>query len=74
MQIWHSLLKPGGLFLLHTIGKIPSTITGDPWITKYIFPNSTLPSLAQIASATEGSFVIEDVHNFGPQYDRTLMY
>ena len=74
MQICHSLLKPGGLFLLHTIGKIPSTITGAPWITKYIFPNSALPFVAQIASATEGSFVIEDVHNFGPQYDRTLMY
>ena len=32
-----------------------------------------LPSIAQIASATEGRLVIEDSHNFGPYYDRTLM-
>jgi cyclopropane-fatty-acyl-phospholipid synthase len=66
-------LKPGGTFLLHTIG---TNVTGpdiDPWIEKYIFPNGNLPSIAQIARASEPWFVMEDWHNFGPDYDRTLM-
>jgi cyclopropane-fatty-acyl-phospholipid synthase len=32
-----------------------------------------LPSPAQVARAAEGVFVLEDVHNFGADYDRTLM-
>ena len=66
-------LRPDGLFLLHTIGKNRSESPPDPWIDRYIFPNGALPSLAQIARAAEGRFLIEDVHNFGADYDRTLM-
>lgn len=66
-------LKDGGLFLLHTIGGNRSVHSADPWITKYIFPNSMLPSIAQIARATEKKFVMEDWHNFGTDYDKTLM-
>lgn len=68
-----SLLKPEGLFLLHTIGNNFSSTHGDPWTEKYIFPNGMLPSIKQIASAIEGQFVMEDWHNFGADYDRTLM-
>src|SRR5690554_2901172 len=67
------LLKPDGLFLLHTIGGHLSTTHGDPWSEKYIFPNGMLPSIAQIGRAIEGLFVMEDWHNFGADYDRTLM-
>jgi cyclopropane-fatty-acyl-phospholipid synthase len=67
------LLRPDGLFLLHTIGSNVSSMTTDPWIEKYIFPNGQLPSLAQIAAAAEGLWVIEDVHSFGVDYDRTLL-
>ncbi|MFB3785098.1 MAG: cyclopropane fatty acyl phospholipid synthase [bacterium] len=67
------LLRDDGLFLLHTIGLPGSGWTTDPWIAKYIFPNSKLPSLAQISRAAEGLFLIEDVHNLGAHYDRTLM-
>lgn len=66
-------LADDGLFLLHTIGGNESSLTTDPWIERYIFPSSLIPSLAQIASAAEGRFVIEDVHNFGADYDRTLL-
>lgn len=66
-------LKDGGLFLLHTIGYARSQINSDPWIEKYIFPGGVLPSLAQIGKAIEGLFLIEDVHNFGADYDPTLM-
>jgi len=68
-----SLLAPGGVFLLQTIGANESRRGCDPWITRYIFPNGMLPSLAQISRAAEGLWVIEDVHNLGPHYDRTLM-
>ena len=66
-------LQPGGLFLLHTIGRNRSSTRTDPWIARYIFPNSMLPSAAQIGRAVEGQFVIEDWHNFGADYDRTLL-
>jgi cyclopropane-fatty-acyl-phospholipid synthase len=66
------LLRPDGLFLLHTIGNNESSVATDPWIDKYIFPNGQLPSLAQITQAAEGLWVIEDIHSFGVYYDRTL--
>lgn len=65
-------LADDGLFLLHTIGSNRSRRRTDPWIARYIFPNSMLPSAAQIAHAVEGLFVIEDWHNFGADYDLTL--
>lgn len=65
-------LDPDGLFLLHTIGGNRSRRHTDPWIAKYIFPNSMLPSAAQLATVLEGRFVLEDWHNFGADYDRTL--
>lgn len=66
-------LKPEGLFLLHTIGKNHSNTPIDPWIEKYIFPNGELPSLQELTRSIEPHWVIEDVHNFGADYDRTLM-
>ena len=67
------LLARDGLFLLQTIGSNVSVTANDPWIERYIFPNSMLPSMAQITQAAEGSWVIEDWHNFGVDYDRTLL-
>lgn len=73
MAIAARCLKPGGSFLLHTIGSNRSVRGTDPWIGKYIFPNSNLPSLTQLTRAAEKHFVLEDLHSFGPDYDRTLM-
>jgi len=73
MEIAYRCLGPGGLLLLHTIGNSYTASTVDPWIEKYIFPNGILPSVQQIARAAEKRFVIEDWHNFGADYDRTLM-
>lgn len=73
MRVAHHCLKEDGLFLLHTIGKNSTDTAPDPWIDRYIFPNGDLPSLMQIAAAAEPFFVIEDLHNFGADYDRTLM-
>lgn len=73
MDVARRVLTPDGLFLLHTIGGNRSAHSTDPWIEKYIFPGSMLPSIAQISRAAEGLFVVEDWHNFGADYDKTLM-
>ncbi|HET20225.1 MAG TPA: cyclopropane fatty acyl phospholipid synthase [Chromatiales bacterium] len=73
LEVAHRCLRDEGLFLLHTIGKPRSGTPTDPWIDRYIFPNGELPAMAQVAKAAEGLFLIEDVHNFGADYDTTLM-
>ena len=65
-------LKAGGLALVHTIGGNVSRTTADAWITRYIFPGGVIPSEAQLTQAKEDLLVLEDWHNFGPDYDRTL--
>ena len=71
-EVVDRVLKRDGLFLLHTIGGNRSLQSVDAFIDKYIFPDSVMPSAAQISRALEGLFVIEDWHNFGPDYDKTL--
>ena len=73
LELVHGRLSPGGLFLLHTIGGNASYTCTDAWIDKYIFPNGMTPSVAQLGKAMEGLWVVEDWHNFGPDYDKTLM-
>ncbi|HUZ92871.1 MAG TPA: class I SAM-dependent methyltransferase, partial [Candidatus Paceibacterota bacterium] len=68
-----ALLRDDGLFLLHSIGAPVSEKHAEPWIDKYIFPNGNLPSAAQITKAAEGLLILEDWHNFGADYDTTLM-
>lgn len=72
-KIMNRLLKDDGLFFLHTIGDAHSTYQLDPWLDKYILPHGNLPSLAQLSSAMERSFIVEDVHNIGADYHQTLM-
>lgn len=73
MQVVDRCLKEGGVAFVHTIGGSLSSTAGEPWSNKYIFPNGMLPSIAQLGKAMEGLFVMEDWHNFGPDYDKTLM-
>jgi cyclopropane-fatty-acyl-phospholipid synthase len=73
MRIVRRCLKSDGLFLLHTIGGNRSVNTTDPWMARYIFPRSVLPSARRMSEACEGVFIIEDWHNFGTDYDKTLM-
>jgi cyclopropane-fatty-acyl-phospholipid synthase len=65
-------LVDNGLFLLHTIGTTATKGGMDPWVIKYIFPNSVLPLAKEIPSACAGKFVIEDWHNLGNDYVKTL--
>ncbi len=66
-------LTPDGLALLHTIGKNRDGGETDAWIDRRIFPNGALPSAGELATSAQRRFVIEDWHNFGAHYDRTLM-
>ncbi len=72
-DVVNSCLKPEGIFLLHTISGPLSARYGDAWLVRNIFPNSMVPSASQLAKSLEGRFVIEDWHNFGSDYDPTLM-
>ena len=72
-QVANRCLKNGGLFLLHTIGFQFTSEKVDPWIERYIFPNSILPSAELIGKHSGPYFKIEDWHNFGPDYTKTLM-
>lgn len=73
MEAVRRCLRRDGLTMLHTIGNFSSGRVTDPWIDTYIFPNGLIPSATQITQAAEDLFVIEDWHNFGPDYDQTLM-
>jgi len=73
MDACDGLLSRDGIMLHHMIGSIESSNTLDPWFERYIFPGAVLPSVAQLGRAAEPHWVVEDVHGFGPDYDRTLM-
>ncbi|MDD2807600.1 MAG: cyclopropane fatty acyl phospholipid synthase [Patescibacteria group bacterium] len=73
MSIVNKNLKMGGLFLLHTIGCNKSKAISDAWLLKYIFPNSMLPAAEEIIRSSKGLFIMEDWHNFGLDYDKTLL-
>jgi cyclopropane-fatty-acyl-phospholipid synthase len=69
----HRCLKDDGLFLLHTIGTNFRSSGVDSWTRRYIFPGSVQPTIGQLGAGIERLFVMEDWHNFGPDYDPTLM-
>ncbi|HEX7813868.1 cyclopropane fatty acyl phospholipid synthase [Dyella sp.] len=71
-EVAHRAVKDDGLVLLHSIGSNGTPSRPDPWIEKYIFPNSMIPAASQVAEALQNLFVVEDWHNFGADYDRTL--
>lgn len=73
MEVVERNLKNEGICLLHFIGGNETLSTTDPWINRYIFPNGVIPSLKQVGEATEGVFVVEDLHNLGLHYDSTLV-
>jgi cyclopropane-fatty-acyl-phospholipid synthase len=72
MRDMHRLLKPRGVLLVEGVWGNVSTHRIDAWTDKYIFPGAMIPSGAQTFRAIEGLFVAEDVHNFGPDYVKTL--
>jgi|UniRef100_UPI0040485E97 cyclopropane-fatty-acyl-phospholipid synthase len=72
-DIIHKIINNDGLFLLHTIGNTRKTTITDPWIEKYIFRNSMLPSMSHLTNAAEQLFIIQDWENYGHYYAQTLI-
>jgi cyclopropane-fatty-acyl-phospholipid synthase len=66
-------LHEDGVFLCQTIAGNAASTHPDPWFTRYIFPNSMLPSAAQVAKAAEKFFRLEDAQNLGADYEKTLL-
>lgn len=75
IELIRKCLHHDGLFLLHTIGrgrKLQRSM--DRWLKRYIFPVGEIPTREQIInSSTDQSLVIRDWHEFGKNYDYTLM-
>jgi cyclopropane-fatty-acyl-phospholipid synthase len=68
----HERLRPGGLGLLHFIGK-DRKARGDPWTLTYIFPGGYLPSLPQVLRPMGlNNLRPVDVENLRPHYALTL--
>ncbi|MGH8191150.1 MAG: cyclopropane fatty acyl phospholipid synthase [Rhodanobacteraceae bacterium] len=72
-EVVRRCLKADGLLLLYCIGSNATPSQTDPWIEKYIFPNSMVPAASQVTKALENLFVVEEWRNFGTDYDKTLM-
>ena len=71
-EVVQRCLDRQGLALLHTIGTQVGNRVPDAWIERHIFPNSAIPRVDDIVAAAKPHFVIEDLHNFGLDYVRTL--
>lgn len=69
-----SLLKPGGVGLLHTIGT--TGMSGfSPWINRYIFPGGELPKLEQIVRPMRSAgLLVAHIENLKPHYAHTLRH
>jgi cyclopropane-fatty-acyl-phospholipid synthase len=70
------LLKPDGVMLLHTIGKLGEASTSpDPFTDKWIFPGYHLPSLSQMTTASQKvRLIASDVENLRLHYAYTLQH
>jgi cyclopropane-fatty-acyl-phospholipid synthase len=72
-KVVRSCLADGGYALIHTIGFGHTQYRVGRFMDKYVFPLVNPPSVAQIGQALDGLFVLDDLHNIGTDYDRTLM-
>jgi cyclopropane-fatty-acyl-phospholipid synthase len=67
------LLKPDGVMLLHTIGKLGGAGMPDPFTDKWIFPGYHVPALSQMCGATEKvKLITSDIENLRLHYAYTL--
>lgn len=68
-----SILKPGGLFLLHYISALQEH-PGDPFMKKYIFPGGMVPSLREIIQIMgDMNLYTLDVESLRRHYSKTLL-
>jgi cyclopropane-fatty-acyl-phospholipid synthase len=70
------LLKPDGVMLLHTIGKLGNASAApDPFVDRYIFPGAHLPSLAEMTPASaKARLIVSDIEILRLHYAYTLRH
>jgi cyclopropane-fatty-acyl-phospholipid synthase len=66
-------LKDDGIAVLHSIGRLDGKSPTNPWMTKYIFPGSYVPSLAEVLPVIERSgLIVNDIEILRLHYADTL--
>uniref|UniRef100_K3WIC9 Cyclopropane-fatty-acyl-phospholipid synthase n=1 Tax=Globisporangium ultimum (strain ATCC 200006 / CBS 805.95 / DAOM BR144) TaxID=431595 RepID=K3WIC9_GLOUD len=66
--------RDNGVAIVHgTTSNRSLKVPIELWMLQYIFPIGFVPSIAQTLEFAERKFVVEDVHNFGPDYEKTLL-
>ncbi len=68
------LMKPDGVALIHTIGRLGPPGSTDAFTRKYIFPGGYIPALSETLEASEKVKLIHsDIENWRVHYGKTLM-
>lgn len=68
-------LKPDGIALIHSIGRMDGPGTTNPWIAKYIFPGGYSPSLSETLAAVEQTGLwVSDCEILRLHYAKTLAH
>jgi cyclopropane-fatty-acyl-phospholipid synthase len=66
-------LKPDGVALIHSIGRMEQPGGPDPWISQYIFPGGYIPALSEVVAAVEKTGLwITDIEILRVHYADTL--
>ena len=67
------LLKPDGVMLVHTIGRIDGPGITDAFTQKYIFPGGYIPALSEMIQGSEGTrLMVTDVEVLRLHYGLTI--
>lgn len=68
-------LKPDGVALIHSIGRMDGPGTTNPWIAKYIFPGGYSPALSEALAAVEKTGLwLDDCEILRLHYAKTLAH
>ena len=67
------LLTDDGVAVVHTIGRYDTPGPVNPWITRYIFPGTYVPTLSQLMPAIEEqNLLVTDIEVLKRHYAKTL--
>jgi cyclopropane-fatty-acyl-phospholipid synthase len=68
-----ALLKPDGVALLHSIGRMDGPGVTNPWIRKYIFPGGYSPAISEVVPVIERAHLwVTDIEVLRLHYAETL--
>jgi len=69
----NALLKPDGVALLHSIGRMDGPGATNPWLRKYIFPGGYSPAISEVVPVIERARMwITDIEVLRLHYAETL--